>query len=129
MNIKGLNDGFAIALTLLGAVLLITKITGQSRPAVERYGMIIGLKPEKIAYYKELHAATWPGVLKMIRECNIRNYSIYFKEVEPEIEKMRQRPFTERSWQSTHPAFEMMTNEAREKLAQDPDWYAKARGG
>ncbi|MHC4326336.1 MAG: hypothetical protein ACYSUX_18855 [Planctomycetota bacterium] len=41
---------------------------------------------------------------------------------------MRQSPFTERSWQSTHPAFEMMTNEAREKLAKDPDWYAKAKG-
>jgi thymidylate synthase len=56
-------------------------------------------------------------------------YGSYFDEVEPEIEKMRQSPFTERSWQSTHPAFEMMTNEAREKLAQDPDWYAKAKGG
>jgi len=29
---------------------------------------------------------------------------------------------------STHPAFEMMTQEARQKLAQDPDWFAKARG-
>jgi thymidylate synthase len=56
-------------------------------------------------------------------------YGSYFDEVEPEIEKMRRSPFTERSWPSTHPAFEMMTNEAREKLAQDPDWYAKAKGG
>lgn len=55
-------------------------------------------------------------------------YGSYFDEVEPEIEKMRRSPFTERSWDSTHPAFEMMTTEAREKLAQDPDWYAKAKG-
>ncbi len=55
-------------------------------------------------------------------------YGSYFNEVEPEIEKMRQSSFAERSWQSTHPAFEMMTTEAREKLAQDPDWYAKAKG-
>ena len=55
-------------------------------------------------------------------------YGSYFNEVEPEVEKMRQSPFTERAWQSTHPAFEMMTLEAREKLAQDPDWYAKAKG-
>jgi thymidylate synthase len=54
-------------------------------------------------------------------------YGSYFDEVEPEIEKMRQSPFTGRAWQSTHPAFEMMTNEARENLAQDPDWYAKTR--
>jgi hypothetical protein len=40
---------------------------------------------------------------------------------------MRKSSFTERSWESTHPAFEMMTQEAREKLAQDPDWFAKAK--
>jgi thymidylate synthase len=55
-------------------------------------------------------------------------YGSYFREAQPEIEKMRKRPFAERAWESTHPAFEMMTQEAREKLAQDPDWYAKARG-
>ena len=55
-------------------------------------------------------------------------YGTYFGEVEPEIEKMRQSSFAERSWESTHPAFEMMTAEAREKLSQDPDWYAKAKG-
>jgi thymidylate synthase len=56
-------------------------------------------------------------------------YGSYFDEVAPEIEKMRQSSFRERAWESTHPAFEMMTLETREKLAQDPDWYAKAKGG
>ena len=55
-------------------------------------------------------------------------YGSYFREVEAEVEKMRNSSFQERSWQSTHPAFEMMTTEAKEKLAQDPDWYAKAKG-
>lgn len=55
-------------------------------------------------------------------------YGSYFADVEVEVEKMRQSPFEDRSWESTHPAFEMMTAEAREKLAQDPDWYAKAKG-
>lgn len=54
-------------------------------------------------------------------------YGSYLEEVEPEIEKMRATPFTQRAWESTHPAFEMMTAEAREKLAQDPDFYAKAK--
>jgi len=54
-------------------------------------------------------------------------YGSYFDDVAGEVEKMRRSPFTERAWESTHPAFEMMTNEAREKLAQDPDWYAKPR--
>ena len=55
-------------------------------------------------------------------------YGSYFGEAVGEIEKMKKGPYTERAWDSSHPAFEMMTLEAREKLAQDPDWYAKARG-
>lgn len=55
-------------------------------------------------------------------------YGSYFNEVASEVEKMRNSPFTERAWNSTHPTFEMMTTEAREKLAKDPDWYAKAKG-
>ena len=55
-------------------------------------------------------------------------YGSYLNEVAPEVEKMRQSSFRERAWETTHPAFEMMTLEAREKLAQDPDWYAKAKG-
>ncbi len=55
-------------------------------------------------------------------------YGSYFNEVAVEVQKMRRSPFTERSWESTHPAFEMMTREAREKLAQDPDWFARAKG-
>ena len=55
-------------------------------------------------------------------------YGSYFNEVAPEVEKMRQSSFRDRAWESTHPAFEMMTLEAREKLAKDPDWYAKAKG-
>jgi len=54
-------------------------------------------------------------------------YGSYFDEVAKEVDKMRQSPFVERAWESTHPAFEMMTAEARENLAKDPDWYAKAR--
>jgi len=54
-------------------------------------------------------------------------YGSYFDEVAKEVEKMRQSPFTQRSWPSNHPAFEMMTKEAREKLAKDPDCYAKPR--
>ena len=55
-------------------------------------------------------------------------YGSYFNEVAVEVEKMRKSSFKERSWESTHPAFEMMTQEAREKLGKDPDWFAKERG-
>ena len=49
---------------------------------MQRMGMVIGLKPEKIAEYKRLHAAVWPEILDMISQCNIRNYSIFLKEPE-----------------------------------------------
>jgi L-rhamnose mutarotase len=41
--------------------------------------MVIGLRPEAEQKYREYHAAAWPGVLHMIRQCNIRNYSIYLR--------------------------------------------------
>ncbi|RKY08729.1 MAG: hypothetical protein DRP56_03655 [Planctomycetota bacterium] len=55
-------------------------------------------------------------------------YGSYFTNATVEIDKMKTTPFTDRAWESSHPAFEMMTLEAREKLTQDPDWYAKAKG-
>ena len=29
---------------------------------MKRVGQVIKVKPEKLAYYKELHANCWPGV-------------------------------------------------------------------
>jgi L-rhamnose mutarotase len=56
--------------------------SGCAQQKVTRYGQVLGIKPEKIEEYKQLHAAVWPGVLKKIKDCNIRNYSIYLREVE-----------------------------------------------
>lgn len=47
---------------------------------MKRYGSVVGLRPEKIEEYTKLHAAVWPDVLKMIKQCNIRNYSIYLRQ-------------------------------------------------
>jgi L-rhamnose mutarotase len=44
---------------------------------MKRYGMVIGVRAEKLKEYKKLHSAVWPTVLRMIKKCNIRNYSIY----------------------------------------------------
>lgn len=46
---------------------------------MKRYGMVIGLRPEKIAEYKQLHAAVWPAVLQQIAASHIQNYSIYLR--------------------------------------------------
>lgn len=49
---------------------------------MKRTAWMINLKPEKVAEYRELHAAAWPSVLSQIRACSIRNYSIYLREPE-----------------------------------------------
>ncbi len=87
----------------------------------QRYGMVIGVKPEKLEYYKQLHAQPWPSVVKKIRECNIRNYSIYLKQVDndhwylfsffeyvgkdykKDMARMAADPETQRWWKETDP--------------------------
>ena len=49
---------------------------------MQRMGMVLGLKADKVEAYKRLHAAVWPGVLAKISDCGIRNYSIFLKEPE-----------------------------------------------
>ncbi|MEM1399589.1 MAG: L-rhamnose mutarotase [Pseudomonadota bacterium] len=85
---------------------------------MQRMGHVIGLKPEKIAEYKRLHADVWPSVLRMISDCNIRNYTIFLKEPEnllfayweyhgsdfsADAAKMAADPETQRWWDVTAP--------------------------
>jgi len=56
-------------------------MVGCAQPKVQRYGSVIGVKDEKLAYYKELHADVWPQVGAAIHEANIRNYSIYLRKM------------------------------------------------
>lgn len=82
---------------------------------MKRFGMVIGVRAAKIREYKKLHAAVWPGVLRMIRKCNIRNYSIYLhklggehylfsyfeyvgKNFKADMAKMAADPETQRWW-------------------------------
>jgi L-rhamnose mutarotase len=85
-----------------------------------RYAWVTGLKPEKAAYYKELHAHPWPSVNRMLKECNIQNFSIHLKEIEgklylfayleyvgddfdADMKKMAADPETQRWWKETDP--------------------------
>jgi thymidylate synthase len=52
-------------------------------------------------------------------------YGSYLNDIEPEIEKMMTTSVDGRSWPTDHPAFKMMTEEARENLRKNPDHYAK----
>ncbi len=133
MSLKKIAAGF------LGGMFVVAAASGRKSPApkppVQRFGQIIALKPEKLAYYKELHAAVWPSVLKQIRASNIRNYSIYLKEVEPgkpylfayfeytgtdfaaDMAKMAADPETQRWWKETNPCQE------RIPMSGEKDWW------
>jgi len=83
---------------------------------MKRYGSVIKVVPEKLEEYKRLHAAAWPGVLEMIQKCNIRNYSIYYKDgylfgyyeyigddYAADMAKMAADPETQRWWSFCEP--------------------------
>lgn len=92
---------------------------------MQRMGMVIGVKPEKLAEYKRLHAAAWPQVLEMIRACNITNYTIFLREPEhllfayweyvgtdfdADMERMKRHEPTQRWWQLTDPCQEPLAS-------------------
>ena len=66
------------SLLLALAVIVLTGCHA-SRP-VQRYGAVIGVKPEKLEYYRSLHANPWPSVDAAVSEANITNYSIYLTQ-------------------------------------------------
>ena len=48
---------------------------------MKRFGSVIEVRQEKLDEYKKLHADVWPGVLDIIKQCNITNYSIYLRKL------------------------------------------------
>jgi L-rhamnose mutarotase len=44
---------------------------------IKRIGQVIGIKPEEIEEYERLHAQAWPSIIKIIKQANISNYSIF----------------------------------------------------
>ena len=47
---------------------------------MKRFAQLIGIKADRLEEYKRYHAAVWPEILDMIRQCNIRNYSIFYRD-------------------------------------------------
>ncbi|HMO59010.1 MAG TPA: L-rhamnose mutarotase [Roseiflexaceae bacterium] len=92
---------------------------------MQRYGQVIGVKPDQIAAYEAIHANTWPEVLAMIHSCNIRNYSIfrhgtllfaYFEYIgddfAADMARMAADPKTREWWTHTDPMQEPLPDRA-----------------
>lgn len=86
---------------------------------IRRIGEMIRVKPEGKAEYIRYHANPLPGVNEMIRECNIRNYSIYSRgdylfatyeyvgdDFEGDMAKMAASPVIQHWWDLVKPLME-----------------------
>ena len=98
---------------------------------MKRYGSIIRLRPEKEEEYRWLHADAWPGVLEMIRLCNIRNYTIFLRDGvlfsyyeyvgadhEGDMAPMAAEPATQEWWKLTDPCQQPVDT------AAEGEWWA-----
>jgi L-rhamnose mutarotase len=98
---------------------------------MQRFGQIIGIKPEHVAEYERLHAAVWPEVLATIRACNLRDYTIfrhadtlfaYFvyagDDFEGDMAKMAADPKTQEWWAICKPMQDPLPSRAPD------EWWA-----
>lgn len=107
-----------IRIACLCLVGLLSACTPSQEP--QRYAWVTGLNPAKAEEYRKLHANPWPSVDKMIKECHIRNFSIFEREIdgkfylfsyleytgpdfEADMRKMAEDPETQRWWKETDP--------------------------
>jgi L-rhamnose mutarotase len=120
---------------IMGAALL----SGCATQRVERHGAVIAIPKESIPEYKQLHAATWPGVLRMIDKAHIHNYSIYLGEVAPDrnylfayyeytgrnfdadMARMKKDKTTQQWWKLTDPLQRPLPTR------QEGEWWARWR--
>ena len=98
---------------------------------MKRFGQIIGVDPQSFERYRNYHTAVWPDVLKMINECNIRNYSIFHKEgllfayfeyigddYNADMAKMAADPATQKWWEIMEPMQRPVENR------KENEWWA-----
>jgi L-rhamnose mutarotase len=102
---------------------------------MQRYGMVIEIKQDKIEEYKRLHANAWPDVLARIKECHIRNYSIYLRKLadqryylfsyfeytgadfEGDMARMAADPTTQKWWEHCQPCQQPLPD------VSEADWW------
>ncbi|HEY5457042.1 MAG TPA: L-rhamnose mutarotase [Acidothermaceae bacterium] len=93
---------------------------------MQRFGWVIGLRPEHRHEYLTLHADVWPDVEAMLTRANIRNYTIFVHgnllfsyyeycgiDHDADLARIAADPQTQRWWALTDPC--------QDRLAGAPD--------
>lgn len=99
-----------------------------------RYGHVIRVRPGKLQEYLDLHLNVWPEVLAKIRECRIRNYTIFERDgmlfsyyeylgndYASDMKKMAADPKTREWWALTEPCQEPVPT------AAPGEWWSPLR--
>lgn len=99
---------------------------------MQRFGMMIQLKPGNVEIYKQHHRACWPEVLAKIADCNIKNYSIYLKDdllfsyfeyygedLKTDLDRMAAHPKTQEWWAIIKPLQEPLASR------KQGEWWAE----
>ena len=81
-----------------------------------RYRQVIKVREELLEKYKALHASPWPEINAMIKECNMANYSIFYRDgylfayfeyvgddFDADMAKMAADPMTQKWWDECKP--------------------------
>jgi L-rhamnose mutarotase len=121
-----------LLLTILLAGRGVRRISPLEVEGMRRFGMVIRLKPGNAEAYRRYHADVWPEVLEKIRDCNISNYSIYFKDdflfsyfeylgddLKSDLGRMAAHPKTQEWWTVMKPMQDPLTTR------NEGDWWAE----
>ncbi len=98
---------------------------------MKRYAQIIELLPEKKEEYMKLHEVVWPEIAKLIYDCNIRNYSIFYRnnllyayyeyignDFEANMKKMEDNPINKKWWGVCKPCHKPLDDR------KEGEWWA-----
>lgn len=109
-----------------GDVISLAFVIMRRNVSLQRYAMLIQLKPDKIEEYKCLHREVWPDVLAILSRHHVKNYSIFLRDpwlfgyleyhgenYAADMEAIAQYEVTQRWWKLTAPCQEPLANKAK----------------
>jgi L-rhamnose mutarotase len=69
---------------LMLPLLLATLTSGcaNTNQHVQRVGMVIGIRPDKVPQYEQLHADSNPGVRDLLIKYHMHNFSIFMQQID-----------------------------------------------